>query len=63
MCSHVDLASLSIPASGMNFSASVVPTSITNPRRCNGSWPFALTVTNWFGQPSITAHDQVKCHA
>lgn len=34
---------------------------ITNPRKCNGSWPVSITVTNWFGQPSITAHDSVKC--
>jgi hypothetical protein len=34
---------------------------ITNPPSCHRSWPFSLTVVNWFNQPSITAHDRVKC--
>lgn len=34
---------------------------ITDPPACSGSWPFALTVVNYFGQPSITAHDRVRC--
>lgn len=34
---------------------------VTNPKTCNGSWPFSLTLTNYFGQPSITATDSVKC--
>ena len=34
---------------------------ITNPPACHGSWPFSLTITNYFGQPSVTAHDAVKC--
>jgi hypothetical protein len=33
----------------------------TNPPTCHGSWPFSLTTTNYFGQPSITAHDSVRC--
>ena len=34
---------------------------LSNPGTCSGSWPFSITVTNWFGQPSITARDQVNC--
>lgn len=34
---------------------------IADPPSCTGSWPFALTVINYFSQPSITAHDRVKC--
>ena len=36
---------------------------ITNPPSCPGSWPFSLRVVNYFHQPSITAHDRVKCSA
>jgi hypothetical protein len=28
---------------------------------CHGSWPFSFTIKNWFNQPSITAHDKVRC--
>lgn len=31
------------------------------PPTCKGSWPFSLTITNWFGQPTVTARDSVKC--
>ncbi len=34
---------------------------ISNPAHCSGSWPFSFTVENYFSQPSVTAHDQVKC--
>jgi hypothetical protein len=34
---------------------------ITNPPTCHGSWPFSLTNANYFGQPSVTAHDAVRC--
>jgi hypothetical protein len=34
---------------------------ITNPPTCHKSWLFTLTTTNYFGQPSVTAHDAVKC--
>ena len=34
---------------------------LSNPSTCSGSWPFSITVRNWFGQPSITARDQVNC--
>lgn len=34
---------------------------ITNPAVCSGSWPFSLTVTNYFHQPSITARHRVNC--
>jgi len=34
---------------------------ITNPSTCHKSWLFTLTTTNYFGQPSVTAHDAVKC--
>lgn len=34
---------------------------ITNPAVCSGSWPFSLTVTNYFHQPSITARHRVDC--
>jgi hypothetical protein len=36
---------------------------ITNPPACAGSWSYALKIVNYFGQPSITAHDRVKCRA
>jgi hypothetical protein len=36
---------------------------VTNPHTCSGGWPFALTITNYFGQPSITARDVVACHS
>lgn len=32
-----------------------------NPPTCHGSWRFSLTTTNFFGQPSVTAPDSVKC--
>lgn len=35
---------------------------LTNPRTCTGSWPFSLTITDYFGQPSVTAGDRVQCH-
>jgi len=28
---------------------------------CSGSWAFSLTITNWFGGPTISAGDQVSC--
>ncbi len=34
---------------------------LINPPTCKGSWPFSLTITNWFGQPSVTASDSVTC--
>lgn len=34
-----------------------------NPPKCSGSWRFALTLTNFFGQPPITAPDTVGCRA
>jgi hypothetical protein len=34
---------------------------MTAPSTCAGSWPFSLTIANWFGQPSVTAHDRVAC--
>ncbi len=34
---------------------------MTAPPSCTGSWPFSLTITNWFGQPSVTAGDRVAC--
>ncbi len=34
---------------------------LSDPRSCRGSWPFALTVKNFFGKPSVTAKDTVKC--
>jgi hypothetical protein len=34
---------------------------VTNPPTCHKSWLFSLTTTNYFGQPSVTAHDAVKC--
>jgi hypothetical protein len=34
-----------------------------NPPKCTGSWGFALTLTNFFGQPPITAPDKVACRA
>ena len=34
---------------------------VSAPKACSGSWGFALTINNWFGQPSITARDRVKC--
>ncbi len=34
---------------------------LSNPRTCTGDWAFALTLINWFNQPSITARDAVKC--
>ncbi len=33
----------------------------TNPSTCTGSWGFSLKITNYFGQPSITAQDLVNC--
>jgi hypothetical protein len=30
---------------------------------CPGSWRFSFTVTNWFNQPSVTAHDKVACRS
>jgi len=35
---------------------------VTNPSTCTGSWPFSLTIADYFGQPSITARDLVACH-
>ena len=35
----------------------------SNPPKCTRSWRFALTLTNFFGQPSITAPDNVRCRA
>ncbi len=34
---------------------------LTNPPTCHGSWPFSLTTTNYFGQPSVTARAAAKC--
>jgi hypothetical protein len=34
---------------------------IVNPPTCPGSWPFSLTIRNWFGPPPITARDRVSC--
>lgn len=34
---------------------------MTNPGTCRGSWPFSLTLTNYFNQPSITARSKVAC--
>lgn len=28
---------------------------------CHRSWPFSFTIRNWFNQPSVTAHDKVRC--
>jgi hypothetical protein len=36
---------------------------MTNPPRCSGGWTFAMTLTNYFGQPSVTAHDRARCRA
>lgn len=33
---------------------------VTAPRTCTGSWPFAMTITNYDG-PSITAKHAVRC--
>lgn len=35
----------------------------TNPGTCTGSWGFFLKITNFFGQPSITAQDTVNCRS
>lgn len=34
---------------------------ITNPAVCQGAWAYSVTVANYFGQPSVTARDQVTC--
>lgn len=34
---------------------------MTNPPTCKKSWPFSLTLTNYFNQPSITARSKVAC--
>lgn len=34
---------------------------ITAPATCTGHWSFALTIRNWFGQPSVTARDRAAC--
>jgi hypothetical protein len=34
---------------------------ITDPALCSGTWPFSLTVGDYFNQPSITARDLVTC--
>ena len=34
---------------------------IKPPATCTGHWVFALTLTNFFGQPAITARDSVPC--
>lgn len=36
---------------------------LMDPPTCGGSWTFSLTSTNYFGQPSITATDTVKCNS
>ena len=45
----------------LTLTSSTMKPYLSNPGTCSGSWPFSITVTNWFGQPSITAYDQVKC--
>ena len=52
----ITLQRLDLTISGSGKSA-----YITAPRTCTGSWPFSLTIRNWFGQPSITARDRVAC--
>lgn len=34
---------------------------VTNPPTCAGGWPFTMTISNYFGQPSVTAADRVRC--
>ncbi len=34
---------------------------LTAASSCRGHWDFSLTTTNYFGQPSVTAHDSVPC--
>lgn len=34
---------------------------LINPPTCSHSWPFSVTVTNYFGQPSVTSRYKVKC--
>ena len=34
---------------------------MTNPSSCHGHWPFSLTLTNYFNQPSVTAKSNVSC--
>ncbi len=45
----------------LSVSGSAKKPFVSNPPTCSGSWPFSLTVTNYFGQPSVTAQDRVKC--
>jgi hypothetical protein len=34
---------------------------LTAPSKCSGSWDFALTISSFFGGPTILAHDGVPC--
>lgn len=57
----VSPGSFTIQSVDLSIAGSGKRSLITNPKSCSGSWPFALRVVNYFGQPGITAHDQVKC--
>lgn len=32
-----------------------------NPPTCTGRWQASMTITNWFGGPTITASDSINC--
>jgi hypothetical protein len=53
--------SVTIQTATLVVSGSGKRSYITNPAVCSGSWPFTLTVTNYFHQPSITARHRVNC--
>ena len=53
--------SLTLQSLDLTIASSSKKPYLSNPSTCPGSWPFSLAVTNWFGQPSITARDQVSC--
>lgn len=53
--------SFTLQALDLTIDSSSKKPYMSNPGTCPGSWPFSLTITNWFGQPSITARDRVTC--
>jgi hypothetical protein len=59
----VSPGSFTIQSVALSISYSGRKSYITDPPTCRGAWPFSLTITNYFGQPSITAHDSVKCRS
>lgn len=54
--------SITIETVVLSLSGSGKRSFITNPAMCSRSWLFTVTIVNYFGQPSITAQDRVKCH-